>query len=227
MKLFEKIRSRLGPVPQGSYVGDYMADYGRHTDLRVKRDPHEAVGGLWEEIGELQFQFLKSEGLKPSDTLLDIGCGTLRGGRHFVRYLENGNYTGTEMSKLAVKEADRLVARENLLGKKPTIIHVPDGNLRFDGLKKFDFILAQSVFTHLKERLIEECFANIAKVFGSRFYFTFFEADTPTARSNKDFAYPFAYFKRVASENGLKVENLSSRYHHPRTQKMGLATRRR
>lgn len=38
------------------------------------------VGGLWDEIGLLQFEFLKSRGLKPHHVLVDIACGSLRAG---------------------------------------------------------------------------------------------------------------------------------------------------
>jgi hypothetical protein len=44
---------------------------GVHRDL---------VGGLWEELGRLQFEFLVGAGLRPEMRLLDIGCGCPRGG---------------------------------------------------------------------------------------------------------------------------------------------------
>ena len=43
------------------------------------------VGGLSDEIGPLQFFFLRWEGLRPEHTLVDVGCGGLLGGVHFVR----------------------------------------------------------------------------------------------------------------------------------------------
>lgn len=58
----------------------YLEAYSKHTDLRVASNPHEAVGGDWEKIGKLQFEFLVSRGLRPHHRMLDIGCGTLRGG---------------------------------------------------------------------------------------------------------------------------------------------------
>lgn len=219
MRWFGRLLGRRSFSPGG----DYLADYRRHTDARVRRDPKSAIGGMWDEIGKLQIDFLVSEGLKPSHTLLDIGSGTLRGGRHFIRYLNEGNYTGTEMSGEAIEAARKLVEREALSDKHPTLIHVSDGNLRFDGLPTFDFVLAQSVFTHLPKPLIEECFANIGKIMG-RFYFTFLDPRLHTDTA-KDFAYPFDYFAELGERNGLAVENVSGRYPHPRGQKMALATR--
>jgi SAM-dependent methyltransferase len=207
---------------------DFLEAYAKHTDLRVSEDPKEAIGGLWEEIGHLQFSFLRDEGLAPSNSMLDIGCGTLRGGRHFIRYLNEGRYTGIEMSEKAIEAAQNLLREESLTGKAPVLVRNPDGNMSFAKLEgvSFDYILAHSVFTHLMKVHIEECLSNIHRVMGrfSRFYFTYFEAGGYEQRAEKDFAYPFAYFEGVAAENGLRIEDLSSRYPHPRNQKMALVT---
>jgi hypothetical protein len=39
----------------------------------------ESVGGLWDEIGCPQLDFLVEQGLRPHDVLLDVACGSLRG----------------------------------------------------------------------------------------------------------------------------------------------------
>lgn len=80
------------------YLEAYSEAYSRYTDLRVRSDPQQAIGGHWEALGKLQFDYLVANGLKPGHRLLDIGCGTLRGGRHFIRYLAPGGYTGIDIS---------------------------------------------------------------------------------------------------------------------------------
>jgi hypothetical protein len=63
----------------------------------VSRGEHrDVIGGLWDQLGQLQFDYMIREGLKPHHKLLDIGCGSLRGGIHFIRYLDAGNYIGTD-----------------------------------------------------------------------------------------------------------------------------------
>jgi hypothetical protein len=52
----------------------------------------------------LQLDFMIREGLKPHHKLLDIGCGSLRGGVHFIRYLDAGNYVGID-SNIALLDA--------------------------------------------------------------------------------------------------------------------------
>src|SRR5512146_152922 len=74
-----------------------MADPRPDTTDGVHDDGHrQFVGGLWDEIGRLQFDFLVRQGLRPSDTLVDSACGPLRGGIHATRYLEPGPYRGIE-----------------------------------------------------------------------------------------------------------------------------------
>jgi SAM-dependent methyltransferase len=222
-RLFRPVRWLQSPP---EYHGDHLADYARHTDERVASDPQAAIGGLWEEIGQLQIDFLPGEGLHPAHRLLDIGCGTLRGGRHFIGYLNAGRYTGTDLSAGAVAAAHALIEREGLTEKGATIIHVPDGRLSFDDLSgPFAYIFAQSVFTHLAECHIDQCFANLPKIMDdqSLFYFTYNDAAEPTRTSFKNFAYPLSFFIALAERHGLTVDDVSKRYPHPRQQRMARA----
>ena len=144
---------------------EYMEAYRRHTDMRVSVDPQAAVGSMWDEIGKVQFDFMINMGLEPRHQILDLGCGTLRGGRHFIRYLDNNKYTGLDISPKALEAAEKLIVDEELANKAPRLLLNSNQNLRFDefGEDKFDYILAQSVFTHLFPETIEECFACIKK----------------------------------------------------------------
>ena len=67
---------------------------------RVQSGQHrEVVGGLWEEIGTLTFNYLATHGLTPRSRVLDVGCGCLRVGVHLVDFLEPGNYYGLDLSQ--------------------------------------------------------------------------------------------------------------------------------
>ena len=60
---------------------------------------HGLVGGTpyAKEKGPFEIEFLKEKGLLPEHLLLDIGCGTLRGGIHWIRYLQPHHYAGLEV----------------------------------------------------------------------------------------------------------------------------------
>ena len=101
-------------------------------------------------------------------------------------------------------------------------MQVPAGRLDFSFLAdRYDFLLAQSVFSHLREAHIEECLSNIHKVMrlGARFFFTVYEEETKTVRRYKSFGYPAEFFRRAAERAGLVLIR-HPEYVHPRGQFM-------
>jgi len=204
----------------------FIVAYREQTDMRVRVCPATAVGGMWHELGELQFEFLKRRGLKPHHRLLDIGCGTLRGGRHFIRYLDVSNYTGLDVSPEALKHAKTVINQGGLSEKYPTLVLNVAGDLRLENIKgKFDFILAQSVFSHLPEEFIFDCFDNIHKVLSGTFYFTIVEG-VKERRGHKGFAYPVSWVRQVIEDRGYEFQNWAHDYPHPRGQIMLSASKR-
>jgi SAM-dependent methyltransferase len=201
----------------------YLEAYAAHTDHRVVKDPHAAVGGKWEELGRLQFDHLIAHGLKPDSTLLDLGCGTLRGGRHFIRYLNAGNYTGTDISLRAIDYAHHLAMNEDLAAKKPRLLYRRPGDAFFADLDdaQFDFVLAHSVFTHLPAEVIEEFLAGAGRVMqpGAAFFFTFRDGTEYCRNGLKDFTHSRRLFADLAERYHFLFETHDD-YKHPRGQTM-------
>lgn len=137
---------------------------------------------MWETMGSLQLEFLVGEGLSPSDRLLDIGCGSLRAGVHFVGYLEPGHYTGVDVDEGLIVAGRRELREMGLEDRDPLLI--VSGNFDFSGVDEVDYALAQSVFTHLPLNKVMRCVARASEVLrpGGRFYATFFANDGPRLR---------------------------------------------
>ena len=131
-------------------------DRGAHRDV---------IGGLWDEIGELQLTFLKSRGLKPEHVLLDIGCGSLRLGVRAVEYLDVGNYWGTDLNGTLLDAGyEREIEPAGLAGKLPRPHLVVDERFDFPGIaRNIDFAMATSVFTHLPLEYMHLCLENLAR----------------------------------------------------------------
>jgi SAM-dependent methyltransferase len=121
---------------------------------------HSMVGHpkLWKLKRDFQIQFLLQADLQPHHQFLEIGFGTLRGGIPIIQYLNEGHYTGTEIRMKVVEEAKNELHEANLLHKKPDLIIEPDIN-KVKLKKKFDYIWAFSVLTHMKNDILNECFS--------------------------------------------------------------------
>ena len=153
--------------------------YGRQlseAELRSKWH-RQAVGGAWEEIGLLQFEYLKRQGLRPEHYLLDVGCGSLRGGIHFARYLDAAHYHGIDINASLLEGGRRELREAGLEHKRPQLAESKTFEV---GLfrRQFDFALAQSLFTHLPFNHIVRCLIEMRKVMkpDGVFFATFFEA---------------------------------------------------
>lgn len=81
------------------------------------------VGGKWNEIGRLQFEFLKHNGLTPDTCLLDIGCGSLRAGVHIINYLNTKKYLGLDKENELIRLGiEKELGIENFKEKLPEFI---------------------------------------------------------------------------------------------------------
>lgn len=129
-------------------------DAGRHR---------EAIGGLWDALGELQLRFLKDQGLQPGHRLLDIGCGALRFGVKAVDYLEPGNYFGVDLSEGLIDAGYLRELSESQRARLPrgNLHSCPDFDLSFLPAK-VDFAMAQSLFTHMPLNHIRRCLGQLA-----------------------------------------------------------------
>jgi SAM-dependent methyltransferase len=139
----------------------------RAIEAKVMAGKHRAViGGLRDKLGQLQVDFLIAHGLKPHHTLLDIGCGSLRAGVKLIKYLDAGNYFGTDLNEsLLSVEYDIELAKIGLTAKLPRAQLIVDGDFDYAWCRRpFDFVLAQSVFTHLPLGFVRICLERLCGV---------------------------------------------------------------
>jgi hypothetical protein len=170
--------------------------------------------------GALQFALLVFLGMRESHVLLDIGCGSLRGGRFAMTYLRPGHYFAIEPEGWLIETAiDKEIGRDLVRLKRPTFDHGRDfGCGRFG--RVFDFILAQGVFTHAPLADIAACTSAAESCMGpqSVFLATFMEGETdydgPEWRYPQTSWYTAARMARTAASAGLVTVPI--RWPHPR-----------
>jgi SAM-dependent methyltransferase len=194
----------------------------------------------WDYLGKLQLDYLVERGLQPSHHLLDVGCGPLRAGVHFIGYLEPGHYAGVDR-RPELLEAGRVVElpRHGLEDKEPLLLaseHFEFGKLG----RTFDFAIAQSVFTHLPLNSIIRCLVEMGRVLrpGGRFYATIHEnphgklylddirqSESCVSHYDRDFFhYDLDSLRFAAEGTGLSLA-YEGEWGHPNKQKMVVFTR--
>ncbi|MBA4803338.1 MAG: class I SAM-dependent methyltransferase [Brevundimonas sp.] len=109
-----------------------------------------------------QFALLFLLGLREHHRLLDFGCGSLRLGRLAIPYLQPDRYFGVEPAADLVEAGFRHELGEDARRlKRPRFDHNADFRADVFG-ERFDFIIAQSVFSHTGEGPAARALASFA-----------------------------------------------------------------
>jgi len=117
---------------------------------------HSNYGEPWAG-GRDVFEFLaQSAHLKPDSRVLEIGCGTLRVGLHFIRFLNPEHFHCLERDELSLMAAFRYeLPSQGLLSKRPLIVKGEDMDFgKFGAGLMYDLIYASAVFLHMPDKLV-------------------------------------------------------------------------
>lgn len=192
-------------------------------------DHREYVGGLWDQMGKLQFNFLLKAGLKPEHVLLDVACGSLRAGSRFIPYLNKGNYLGIEKNALVLdKGIKEELGQKLLLDKNPHFVVSSIFDFQVFP-KRPDYAIAQSLFTHLTPPSILLCLKNL-KAFAPdvKFYVTYLKGNRSGNPNADHHAHCFWYsendMRSFGEQTGWKMHYIGD-WKHPRKQLIVLYTK--
>lgn len=154
--------------------GESLAQYAKRLQYAIHRRISKTVRqrhyldnlvgpiGYWEPLQAYQFEFLKTMGLKPHHSLLDIGCGPLQGGIKLIEYLECNHYTGIDLRPKTVTEAYRQVVRHDLAHKNPALVMSDSFGRHELPDRTFDFFWISQLLYHLSLDQVEDLFFQVA-----------------------------------------------------------------
>ncbi|MGA2582752.1 MAG: class I SAM-dependent methyltransferase [Tepidisphaeraceae bacterium] len=171
----------------------------------------------------MQFNLLTALGLREEHTVLDIGCGSLRAGRLLITYLKPGKYFGIEPEQWLIDEGiDCEIGRDMIRIKQPTFNNDTNFTLTSFG-KQFDFIIAQSIFSHASVAQIRRCLSEAKKSLAATGVFAATIFPGETNYDGTEWVYPgcvkytLEYFAKVVAEEGMAAKPLD--WMHPKGQK--------
>ena len=193
---------------QNTDTGEGVAPGARHYRAFI------GATQTYDIFAHMQFSLMTLLGLRQEHTLLDIGCGSLRAGKLFLVYLLPDRYFGIEPEQWLVEEGIEKEIGSELAGRKrPRFQYSAEFPCTSFGVQ-FDFIIAQSIFSHASEAQIRKCLAEARASMKntSMFAASFVEGDEDYAGS--DWVYPGTIryraetIERFAKEAGLDCRRL-------------------
>jgi SAM-dependent methyltransferase len=147
MLFFKKKSYKTDPEPESLGLG--LPPGGNH--YRAFVGPPED----YDLVSAMAFGLLTSLGLRQHHSVLDVGCGSLRIGRLLIPYLNAGSYTGIEPNAWLVEQGIKREIGSDLVGIKNPRFHFFDSAASLPQELKFDFALAQSIFSHCGPDLLK------------------------------------------------------------------------
>lgn len=219
------------------YINKYYNPQHIRTGIEAGNQ-RALIGGMWDEIGQLQFDFVKKRGLSSNMRFLDVGCGCLRGGVHFINYLEHNHYYGIDISQELLDVGfDKELAQVGLQHKlsKNNLHCTRDFDATGFGVS-FEMALALSVFTHLTINHIRLCLVRLADVMkpGGVFFATVFQCpdrldwtkpmlqapgNITTFPDRDPYHYRYSDLKNICRDLPWELRALED-WSHPRAQMM-------
>ena len=209
-----------------------------HTDFLIATrstkpgdNNHRAYVGppdQYDFMGATQFRLLTGLGLREEHRLLDVGCGSLRAGKLFMQYLLPGRYCGIEPNGWLIDDPRRMEIGDDLFTLKAPRFDA-NTDLAMDSFgERFDFITAQSIFSHTGAGMMATALRHAAAVLApaGQFLFTVLDdslavsASLPDATGVTGWVYPDCvaftqdHVQDAASAAGLSAQPL--RWFHPR-----------
>ena len=191
----------LGPV---DYVARVVQGKRELPPLHLRR----YVGPLrsFESSGAEFMGYLRSLAeLRPSERVLDIGCGCGQMALHLKNYLDqNGGYVGVDIHRPSIDWCQQKIAQRHTNFQ---FAHIDVRNLAYNpnaaqraeayqfpfADRSFDLILLKSVFTHMRPPEVSNYLSEVARLLKSdgRCLATFFLLNEEQARLANDLAFNY------------------------------------
>jgi SAM-dependent methyltransferase len=200
-----------------------------HPTLGANIDGHAD----WWEAGISSFtQYVKQFDITPAYRMVDYGCGSLRVGAHFIRYLDRGHYFGLELAS-GLYELGQDVIGETMLAQKRPRFGLIDTDA-MDEATAFgaDIVYSTAVAFHVHPDELAQYHANLLKLTakpGAILVFDTKISEQPLRYRTRAWAWPMQmYLDALAplrfereilmqkrEENGVPFENRILQFRRP------------
>jgi len=147
--------------------------------------------------------YFKAMSLKPGNRVIDYGCGSLRIGGHFIRFLEPGGYYGLDVISGFYEIGAQLIGERLVREKQPRLAVISDDSVADAERFEADHVFSAAVCVHVHPDETQAYFHNLERLVakpGARLFFNAAVADEPIRFRYDSWAWPLSFYERALAK---------------------------
>jgi hypothetical protein len=202
----------------GLSFAEYNA-HKHHRDISAGGSHYSLGTNLRDEswkVGEDKARYyFRAMSLKPSDRVIDYGCGSLRIGGHFIRFLEPGGYYGLDVISGFYEMGTPLLGEPLIREKQPRLAVISDDTVMDAERFEADHVFSAAVCVHVHPDDTQAYFRNLERLVakpGARLFFNAAVTDEPMRFRYDSWAWPLSFYEKALAKLDLVGASLSNEH---------------
>ena len=157
------------------------------------------------------FSKLVKKGIRPSDTFVDYGCGTLRLGALFIEFLEPDRYIGLDIDERILAIGRNQISAKLLDSKRPVLEVISPESLRRAAARQPRWVCSKGVLQHVSPEELNEYFENLSCLIriGATGFIYARIAEKSKRHSTKTWLHEFNHLRAAANRHGMEVDRIA------------------
>ncbi|HWA88901.1 MAG TPA: class I SAM-dependent methyltransferase [Rhizomicrobium sp.] len=158
---------------------------------------------FWDAAEGKARRWLKSMKLKKTDRMIEYGCGSLRLGAHFIRYLDPGCFFGMDVISGFYELGLQALGAELAAQKKPKLGVIDEETLAAGVAFGADIVCSNTVCVHVHPDEMDEYFRNLIRLTarpGARLVFNAVLHERRHRFEFNSWAWPEAFYRESLKE---------------------------
>jgi cyclopropane fatty-acyl-phospholipid synthase-like methyltransferase len=176
-----------------------------HGEL-LQRHPYNPKGAIsaalepsfWEAGRNKAEKLLAAMAPARGDKVLEYGCGSLRIGAHFIRYLDAHCFMGLDVISGFYEMGVAALGPQMMAEKAPRLAVIDEAGIAQGEAFAPDFVYSNVVCVHVHPDEVDAYFGNLARLAhkpGARLIFNARLTDTPTRFEFDGWSWPLDFYK--------------------------------
>lgn len=160
-------------------------------------------GGFWQAGADKAKRYRSLADITPASRVVDYGCGSLRIGKHFIRFLDPGNFIGLDVTDEFYEIGRTEIGEELLRDKSPRFGVIGEDEIARTATFGADLVYSNAVCYQVHPEEQGAYFGSLARLAGkpgSRLIFNCMLADAPVRYSHRSWAWPIDTYKTALQD---------------------------